>query len=663
MLRRALGVLVLLLAGSCDSEPVAVAPATDAPSAAKPSAATMTARPAPAPPESHCRDTIPVFADGRRAAQICADDAAPAGLTVIDLTDRWAPFLFKEDPSQGPKGKQPYLATYRALAAETFGKGPKWQQMREDRYFELYGIPPTFRILRDRISDDARHECHDAVDDDALIGLEAIVREEYPQQAYKRRNQLRATRWELNAGLKRFKLDSYEQLAKKNAYYKSVFHRYQRLRTIIGAIIAAQEHLACDGFKLTKHNRGIYTWATANAVGAFQREHMFMADDELGAETRAGFRTDSRELDFRATLRALRERVVDATGLIEDGSAREDYGKVLGRYLDSGSFRVPTGHKPLKNGAPDLISKATEAAARALGWTSVAGVRSFFSEYASEGPVDMRVAVRLPPVPAYHSAHMDLHAVVDRGDVRYDPPRAYWGGCFAYPAKHKPTMTLYARDNGREIALVRWHTTIGGWNKERKGGWVGLKYKNSDVGKKKWRYLIASPAWYPFKSEPDRELVRKGWHGVRLKYEVFGPSYRSAYGLVMLIHHEKVKLPHQKAYWWDNGIRTHGSANFKSIVKGCSHGCHRLYNHQSMRLGSFLLRHRKHIRQGPIKKPYQRIVRAFGHVLKLELEDRGYRYELTPPIEVEVLEGNVHGYNKKPIKYMIPIPRPHVTKK
>ncbi len=614
-----------------------------------------------APPESQCSETLPVFADGRRAGQVCVDDVKQAGLTIIDLGDDWQPWLFAEDHVAGAKGKQPYLPIYHALASEKFGKGDKWQQIRDDRYFELYGIPPTFSILRERFNDDARHECHDAVDDDALIDLKAIVREEWPAQAYKRRQALRMTTWELNHALKLRKLKTYDELVKVNAYYKRVHKRYLRLKSIIGAIVAAQEHLACDGLKLTKKNRGIYTWDSANAVGAFQRQHMLMADEELGKETRDAFRTDIRELDLRATLRALRERVVDATGLIEDGSAREEFGTVLGRHLDTDSFRVSTGHKPLKNGAPDLISKATDAAARALGWTSIENVRAFFAKNVKPGFIRKRIAVRLPKMPAYHARHMELRAEVDRGDVWYEPPRQYWGGCFAYPAKFKPTVTLYAKHGDREVALMRWHTTIGGWNKERApGGWIGLRYKNSDVGKRMWRDLIVSPAWYPFKSTPDDELVKRTWRGVRLKHEVFGPSYRSAYGLVMLIHHQKVKI-RGKEYWWDNGIRTHGSANFKSIIKGCSHGCHRLYNHQSMRLGSFLLRHRNHTRHGPVKENYERIVRAKGRVLKMKLKDRGYRYEMTPPVKIEVLEGRVRGYRKQPIPGMMGIPRRSVS--
>ena len=77
---------------------------------------------------------------------------------------------------------------------------------------------------------------------------------------------------------------------------------------------------------------------------------------------------DSRELDFRLALRILRERVVDATGLVEDGTAGAGPQPILGRWLDPAAMRGARGNeRPLANAAPDLIGAATEAAARQLG--------------------------------------------------------------------------------------------------------------------------------------------------------------------------------------------------------------------------------------------------------------------------------------------------------
>src|SRR5205823_209635 len=150
-------------------------------------------------------------------------------------------------------------------------------------------------------------------------------------------------------------------------------------------------------------------------------------------------------LDFLALLRALRERVADATGLIEDGSAAAGPGLVLGRTLDSTPLRSSAFGEALPGAAPDLLSAATEAAARALGWTGPDELA------ASSAPRPARVALRLPPEPAYHGARMELRAVIDRGDVWYDYPFGPRGARAAQPVERRPVLVLYARAGGRDV--------------------------------------------------------------------------------------------------------------------------------------------------------------------------------------------------------------------
>lgn len=591
-----------------------------------------------------------VFEAGRKTGEICVENAPGQGLTVIDLSDSWAPVLFSEDPVLGDAGKQPYLATFLALARGQFGSGPRWQYARDERYFELYGIFPVFSLLRERLVQDDRHACHDRIDSAPITGLRQTIRQESATVGRKRIQTLTSLERGLEQQRKRRKLASIAELAEVSRYYARQVARLEHLRTTVAAIRAVQEHLVCEGLLERKWVKpGLYDWRTASAVGAFQRKHMYLADDNLGEHTREAFVLGSREHDARAVLRALRERVVDATGLIEDGSAREEWGQVLGRYIDAPEFRVPTGHPLPEDGAPDLISRTTEAAAKALGWEGFETMRVFFAEHAAEGPVSLRVAVRLPPPPEYHSLNMELHAVIDRGDVWYEFPGYFSRGCVSRKGDRRPTLTLYAIHGDRKIALVRWHTTIGGWNRERMpGGWVALRYKNSDIGRRYWRDLVVSPAWFPPPTTPDAELVRRTSRGVQPKYDTFGPSYRSAYGLVMLVHHQLVKRRSGPVYE-DNGIRTHGSSNYNSITRGCSHGCHRLFNHQALRLGSFLLRHRTSVRHGTLISHYSRRVAALGRAFNVRLDTRGYLYELVPPVVVDVTEGRVRGRRRTPI--------------
>lgn len=57
------------------------------------------------------------------------------------------------------------------------------------------------------------------------------------------------------------------------------------------------------------------------------------------------------------------------------------------------------------------------------------------------------------------------------------------------------------------------------------------------------------------------------------------------------------------------------------------------------RLATFLLRHVDHVAHGPVLEPYGRRVRSRGHVWYVRRDERGFRYELTPPVAVDVLPG------------------------
>jgi hypothetical protein len=547
---------------------------------------------APARAEQRCADPVPVFEGGREAGLVCPAAARDAGLTVIDLSDDWAPTLFRADPATGEED-HPYRATYVALANHELGRGPAWDRARADIYLEVYGIVPSFRLLSRRMLDERRFSCHRLIDSSPLAAVQRREIDVFraPRSA--------AERW---------------------------------------ALAVLDRRLVCEGL-LPPSARARPRWRLQDALEAFQRKHTIVSRGMLDAESRRALLEDPRELELRAVLRALRARLTDATGLIEDGSARGQRQEVLGRRIDGDAFHVAR-YDELEDGAPDLISPATEAAARALGWTDPASTAAFFRDRGPEATRALRVAVRLPAVPDYHSAHMELRAEIDRGDVWYETPGRRGR------IDRRPTLTLWARRaDGSELALVRWHTTIGGWKKEVVGRWgqVALKFKNSDVGRRVWRDLVAAPAWLPPPGTPPRTLVRRGEAGGWVPdTDLVGPGYASAYGLVALVHHHPVER-RGTTRWDDNGIRTHGSVSYASILRGESHGCHRLFNQSAVKLASFLLQHRDHVRHGMDDRPFVRLLAWQGRTLKLPIPNRGYRYELTPPVQVDVLVGRIRG--------------------
>lgn len=569
--------------------------------------------------------------------------AAPSGETLAPPSEP-ADAAHAPVPPAAPVLDTPdYHATYVALANERFQQaGADADMAADDRYLELYGVFPSLSILRSRFAGDERHACHDAVDDSALPRLAGVMWEEKSAAARARAGQARSLRTALERQRTVRKLASVDDLAGINAYYRKSVARLKYLETVISALTATEAHLVCDGLLDRRRLDGLYDWHTGKAIGLFQRRNFVVARGQLDEATRTALLTDSRENDFRDGLRVLRERVVDATGILADGSARNQPAPILGRLLDPAEMHIVPGHAPLPEGAPDLVSPATEAAAHHLGWTDLDGMRQFIDRYADHFPTAFQVAVPLPETPAYYSEHMDLRVEVDRGDVWYDPSPRH------RKVVRRPAVTLWTKVDGKDIALVRWPTTIGGWEKERlPSGAVANRFKESDVGPRVWRDLYAAPAWFPPPTTPDDDLVRRSWNGrYSLKRDSFGPGYRSAYGLAMFIHHQIVPV-RGGVRFDDNGIRVHGSANYPSIVRGTSHGCHRLFNHHALRMASFVIEHRAHRRHGEEVRNYTRVVNKGGHRV-IRLRSRGYRYELVPPVPVYVNEGRVLSRLKKP---------------
>lgn len=561
-------------------------------------------------PHSGCEAPVRIYEGGHLVGRRCPDELA--GRTIIDLGDDWVPFPFAGATADGVTPR--YRDTLVELAAMRWGGDPL---AADDRYLELYGITPNPRVVLAAMDDAARHRCHDAVDDTALRVVHVPLRFEDRAQARSRREAQAAREARLAAVVAAAGVGDAAELLAVRPRHARLVAATRAGRDREAAITAIHGHLACDG--LLAPGRAAFDGRTRQALAIYQRRHWVVARGEFDADTRAAMTLGSRELDHRLALRSLRQRVADAAGLIEDGSAQAGWGTVLGRQLDPPELRYQGGYPPLDDGAPDLISPATEAAARALGWLDFAGTRDSLRALLDE---DGRVAVTLPPAPAYHRAPMQLHAVIDR---RSRADRA--------------VLTLLARDGDHDVALVRWPTTVGGRKAEKlASGAIVRRDKPSDVGPRVWRDLVVAPVWYAPDSTPDADLV-----GVRggqrvVKEDLIGPGYRSAYGLVMLIHHQPI-AGRTRTSWLDHGIRTHGSVSYRSILSGESHGCHRLYNHEALRLATFLLRHVDHVAHGPVDQPYGRRVRSRGHVWYVRRDDRGFRYELTPPVPIDVLPG------------------------
>ena len=584
----------------------------------------------PAVARADC-EAIAVWRDGQRAGTVCRADAAARGLTVIDLRDDWVPPILAAAPDGTGPG---YRTTYLALAQERFtDAGTDGEVAARDRYLELFGIVPSLGVVRARLGDEPRHRCHAAIDDTALAALTDRIAEEPIPSAAAKVAQARALRAVLEADRTRRKLSDQVALGAVNAYYRRMVLLLAAQEARLATVRAVQAHLACDGLFQARPLDAAYTWQTSTAVERFQRGAMLVGNAMVDDPTRAMLTLDSRERDLLTALRVLRERVVAATGLIEDGTAGSGPGTVLGRTLDPDARWRPRGAAALPGAAPDLISWATVAAARALGWSDAESVRASLDRLASAESSSRLVAVPLPARPDYHGAQMQLSIEIDRGDVWRDPvPR--W-----HDVMRRPSLVVYTTYGNRRIPLARWPTTIGGWQAEKDGG-VSQKWKESPVGPRIWRDLYVGPTWLPPETTPDRELVRPMFGRYVLARERLGPSYRSAFGMIAFVHLAEAQL-RGRVQTYDQGIRTHGTGNPASLADGVSHGCHRLLGLHTVRLASFVLAHREHVRRGDARTYYRRVVQ-YGGSFPVAMDSLGYRIELASPIPVEVLLGRVH---------------------
>ena len=581
-------------------------------------------------PKGMCAAPVVAIADSKESAAACS---MPENATLLDLRDAWTPVLFAVQPDgTAPDFRVNYLAL--ALEKDTVGK----PLPANVGLAEMYGVVPSFAIVRARFTQTARYACHAKIDSAPMDKLTRPYGEELASNV-KFNNRQRVL---LGAVLERVRVQrnvpDYASLA-SDRELGDTYARWKTTDELYTGIVTAQRHLACEGLLTEKDVDGTFSWVLGQALEQYQRRNFLIPNGRLDPETRTALAIDPRELDFRFALRVLRERVTDATGLIEDGTAGAGPQPILGRMLDPIAMRGVHGHdKPLANAAPDLISATTEAAAKQLGWTDPAATGAWLAKHAG----GLRVALALPAPPAYYATHMELSAEIDRGDVWYDEqpvPRVAW---------RRPAMILYAQDGAVKRPLVRWPTTIGGWADVTVGGVMKKRWKESDVGPREWRQLYAAPTWLPPDTTPDDELVRWVGRGKwELKKTIMGPGPLSAFGMIRLPHERAIQMKNGTTQYVDNGIGTHGSAVVTSLMNGTSHGCHRLYNHMAIQLGGFLLHHRNHVVKGQQPEHYRRQI-SVGGGFNAKVDTRGFMFELTPPVHIDVLPGTIRSTRKVP---------------
>ena len=574
-------------------------------------------------------DPVPFWTDGQRQGEADAPRAAQQGYLLYDLGDAWTPYLFSEQNSgDDVKKTNAYRQTYLALANGEFPDNRHGRRARRDKYLELYGILPTLSLLRDRFNAVAESECAANLDLEPLKSFEGFL-------AFRRGR--RSTR----------EKQRYDELnAERDALSGDELEEFEQLAPKVEAIMAAQARLACEGhFEGKKnHTTGVFDWQTHEALAEFERRHRIYAWGFIGRETLQALRKTPKEVEHEAVVRVLTERAMHAAGVVEDGTVDSDEGPPT--YTNAAGQTVPVRN---------LQAELRAALVRAFGLQTPDSTLAWLK---SLGDLSGNRVVAFPGVslPEYYNSEMDLSLVVDRGDVWYEFPYDEKGKERSQPIRRRPKTTLVLKYNDQRIPLMRHGTTVGGWRSDFVDGVMMWKYKGSPVGDRVIKRISAAPVWVPPDTTPPKAILRRAGRGrLEIDYHETGPSYASAYGLVAAYHRRYGRDPNGNILLWgDQGIRTHGSVDYMSIMRRHSHGCHRLHNHIAVRLMSFVLKHRPHTRRGQQIMDYERELEYEGKTYTIEFKRGGYIFELNEPLHVNVLKGRIKGSVREPIEHAIP---------
>jgi hypothetical protein len=668
----------------------------------------------PAPPPGGRK--VRAYRDGQ-VSEITEPEALAAGLTVIDLSNFWVPFIFSEkDGPDTPRLENEFRPIYRKLAndwpfesrtraearqvverrierarqakiLELREQGMSEERIRkelgldepdaaaadedagaegpdgglpeggpgeEEHYLEVYGILPSLSVLRKRSLEEVRRSCYDEVDFDAIRRFDGFVAYKSNETADAEAKKGKAYSRRLREAMAKLELD--DPLALIEHPKNKLSGGLIRIGMRYEALVAAQEQLACEGLfadenALRYYRRGALDWKTHQALSAFERKNRIFAWGFFGDETLQALKKTPRERLYDTFVRVLAERLIDGTGIIEDGSAVD---------LE-GNKAVYKDEHGVEHAVPNLVAEVTAHALKHMDLGSPDKVIAFLEAHDDDAFDRFWVALPLPELPPYYGEQMDLHAVIDRGDVWYDYPFDEEGRRRGGFRKRMPKTTMFVKWREQDIPLVTMNTTIGSWRTELGAdGYEYYAYKNSDVGPRVWKEIFAGPVWLPPDTTPVKDLFKTVRYRGRLvkvpNYDEFGPWYASAYGLVAAFHVREVERPSGKILYIDNGIRSHGSVDYNSILRRYSHGCHRLYNHLAIRLFDFVLRHRKFNRLGKLSAGYSRKVELDDEVFFINIDSRGYRYELVDAVPIEVLRGRVRGKQRSPIEHYMPKP-------
>jgi hypothetical protein len=578
-------------------------------------------------------------------------EALKQGYQILDFRDQWVPNIFKSYANaEEDILEHSYREIFIGLANDKSDNNGQPVEEGEYNFLEVFGIPPSMTVLATRFKREAQETCYQEINYEK-IALAKSIRFGSQSRQKKERKKIKIAQRQVEKAMTKHFVDTYEDLLKIKPKYKKKVATLKKYKIIQDAITEIEKRLDCDlhSHPRYRHKKSRLDQGLRLALRRFQRKHKLYEYANLKSDTVTELATPALQANFNSFRRAMEERIIAGAGILEDGTVHR--GKKHPTYKSMDGTQ-----KPIRN----LVKEFTDKVMKQLELDSSEKVADFFARHPISDFEWLRVGVKYPEYPEYYSDHMEFDIIVDRGDIWYDPPFNNKGKKIKQRRRRLPKFKIYLNYNDQRIQLIHWPTTIGGWRKEiANNGYEYLKYKNSDIGKRVIRKVISGPVWVPPKSTPLKSLAKRRYINGKaqnlVNYEEMGPGYLSAYGLVA----GYFVIPGRNGRGdYDRGIRAHGSSDFMSILspERFSHGCHRLKNDYAVRLYGFLLKHRKHTIHGDQKIKHERNFLYREQVFQVRLLTRGFLFEMTPPIPVEVLEGRVLSKQKKPIEGYVEIP-------
>ena len=593
--------------------------------------------------------------DGKSQGEVDAVRADEEGRLLLDLGEDWTPYILTEASSpDGEHLSSQYRETYLSLARGEFPKDRHGYRAEKDQYLELYGILPTLTLLKERFKEVRALECAQELDLAPLQGFDGFLAYENGRRPARRLARYELLGPQMAALVARAGVESLDQVTREHAVDDEEWETVEEYQTIapqIAAITAAQARLECEGFfeGRGEYTPGLFDWRTHEALAEFERRHRVYGWGFIGDDTLAVLQKSPQDTEQEAVIRMLTERAMHAAEVIEDGSTST---------LRDGEPRTYKTEDGKERQVPNFEAELRERVIEAFGLQTAESTYAWL-ESLGEISATQIVAVQGIERPPYYGDTMDLSVSIDRGDVWFEFPFTEEGKARSQPVSRRPRLTIFVTYNDQKIPLARFGTTVGGWRGEFIDGAVMWKYKGSPIGKRVWSRISAAPIWVPPESTPPRVMLTKrrkrGEEFFEVDYHTTGPSYASAYGLVAAYHRKYYRSPDGKIQvGGDEGIRTHGSVDYMSIMRRHSHGCHRMHNHIAVRLMSFVLEHRPHTRYGQQPMIYRREFEFEEEMYVMEFDKGGYNFVLEEPLFVEVLPGRVRGQVKEPIEFPLP---------